>query len=250
MDVQFQRKDASKYERFKQIDTINLFKYLFESEIDIEKFEKEGFVIDHFPLHQYRKKKEVFDAWKKYMLPLILGILFNRKDNRMYKGLLAFSFYHGKTIGFFMGFIVVYTTWLIILAIPQVLFWMFIRIFANTYPTYYIYSVGINIIWSFCFLANFRKRQLLFRDLFESGVRKNEMKSISQRYKGDFVINKVTNQVTVFDKFTPFKRRILVIFLNHEILFFVSNFLLDRYSLYSIGDSFGLYILKFELMAD
>lgn len=208
--VSYKKNDASKYERFKTIDSINLLQHLLEQEMDIQKFEKEGFVIDHFPLHHYRQKKEVFINWKKHVMSLFWSNLFGNEDNRNYKGLIAFNFYHGRSIGYFMGFILVYSSWLLFLAVPQLIFYIIAKLWLSSYQEYYQYSAGINVLWSFFFIANFQKRQKLFKKLFESSVQKNEVKSVSQKYKGDYVIDKKTNQVTKFDKFTPFKRRIFV----------------------------------------
>jgi Calcium-activated chloride channel len=116
--VQYQKEEAKGYERFKPIDNINLFMHLFEQEIDIDRFEKEGFVMDHFPLHQYRSKKEVTTSWYRHLFGLFKSCIFSGDDLRDYAGLTAFGFYHGPEAGFFMGFLTVYTAWMICLAIP------------------------------------------------------------------------------------------------------------------------------------
>ena len=110
--------DNRLYERFKPIDTIRLLKTLFAEEIDLEKYQKEGFILDHFPLHHHRKRKEASRIWNRHIVKLMFSCVFGRDSRKNFKGLISLNFYYGNSVGFFMAFIIVYSAWLAILMVP------------------------------------------------------------------------------------------------------------------------------------
>lgn len=91
---------------------------IFSTEIDLNFYEESGIIKEHFPLHdQYRHEIDV--SWKKYRRKLILGFVTGNFIKYM-QPLNFIANYYGEKMAFFYAWLMFYTGWLIIPAIPGI----------------------------------------------------------------------------------------------------------------------------------
>lgn len=86
-------------------------------------YKKSGAIIDHFPLHdEYRK--EISTSWKKHRSGLFWGLLFGNYFKHM-QPLNYICNYYGEKMGFYFAFLIFYTSWLVIPAIPGLILFFY-----------------------------------------------------------------------------------------------------------------------------
>ena len=89
---------------------------IFEREIDIDYYMKTGIIVRHFPLHD-SNRSEIHQSWRKYRVRLFFGFITGRYVKYM-QPLNFIANYYGEKMGFYYAFLVFYSAWLLIPAIP------------------------------------------------------------------------------------------------------------------------------------
>ena len=89
---------------------------IFKHEIDIDYYEHIGIIKQHFPLHDaYRVGMQA--SWKKYRRRLFLGLL-KQNYTKLMQPLNFIVNYYGEKLGFYFTFLMFYTSFLMVPAIP------------------------------------------------------------------------------------------------------------------------------------
>jgi hypothetical protein len=77
---------------------------------------KVGIIVEHFPLHD-NFREDILESWRKNKIKLFFGFL----SGDYLKHLQPITFvakYYGEKVGFYLAFMMFYTSWLMIPAVP------------------------------------------------------------------------------------------------------------------------------------
>ncbi|CDW85080.1 anoctamin-like protein [Stylonychia lemnae] len=114
--VPFKNYAEDVYEQFQARQKQFLMMKIFEQEIDVDYYKKAGVIIDHFPLHD-AFKNTIDESWRQYRFALFFGFITGRYKHYM-QPLHFIARYYGEKMGFYFAYLLFYTSWLIIPAIP------------------------------------------------------------------------------------------------------------------------------------
>ncbi len=89
---------------------------IFEQELDINYLMKMGVIIEHFPLHD-KFNKEIEASWRENRVNLFFGFITGNYFNHM-QPLHYIANYYGEKMGFYFAWLIFYTSWLLLPAIP------------------------------------------------------------------------------------------------------------------------------------
>ena len=93
-----------------------------ENDIDIEYLEKQGVILDHFPMHA-RDRELIQKSWDKYKWRLSFGFIFRGFLMNM-QPLNFIKDYYGEKYGFYFAWLIHYTGQLIIPSILGLIFFI------------------------------------------------------------------------------------------------------------------------------
>jgi hypothetical protein len=91
---------------------------IFEQEIDLDYYKKVGVIVDHFPLHD-EFKNTIQKSWQEYRTRLFFSFLTGSYIKYM-QPLNFIANYYGEKMGFYFAWLMFYTSWLLIPAIPGI----------------------------------------------------------------------------------------------------------------------------------
>jgi hypothetical protein len=147
-------------------------------EFDLFKYERIGIVVAHFPLHHFRYRNYIKIYWKRYFWYTMIDVLSPVRIERGLQPLKQIAFYHGIQNGFYFGFMISWTSFLIPLSIYGAV--------AFTYGYFDGSKEGHNnellpitslvtSIWMMIFFEIWKKREKLLAYNFDVlGISKNE----------------------------------------------------------------------------
>lgn len=96
---------------------------VFHEDIDIEYYTKIGVIKEHFPVHD-SFRHEIEKSWNKYRRKLFFGFITGRYLKYM-QPLNFIANYYGEKMGFYFAWLVFYTSWLMIPALPGIGFFIY-----------------------------------------------------------------------------------------------------------------------------
>eukprot|EP00347_Sterkiella_histriomuscorum_P001432 403372059 len=114
--IQFKDHAEENYEQFQARQKQFLMMKVFEQEIDIDYYTKNGVIVDHFPLHD-KFKETIATSWEKYRFKLFFGFITGRYKH-YFQPIHFIASYYGEKQGFYFAWHMFYTSWLMIPAIP------------------------------------------------------------------------------------------------------------------------------------
>lgn len=89
---------------------------IFEQEIDINHLMKMKVIIEHYPLHD-KFKKDIQASWREHRTKLFFGFITGNYQHHM-QPLHFIASYYGEKMGFYFAWLIFYTSWLLLPAIP------------------------------------------------------------------------------------------------------------------------------------
>lgn len=105
----FEEPRAHEYERFRSNHIQAIVQFLFEEEFDFEDYLRTGLLVDHFPLHNYVERNNIWVYWKLKSPRLIWKtILYQSSSPDQLRPLTTLSRYFGSKIGWFYTFMSLY----------------------------------------------------------------------------------------------------------------------------------------------
>ena len=206
----FYNEKSDNYENFRDGHKQKILKYLLLKEMDLEKFQRRGIIETLVPMHDFRKKRHIYESWKKEKYSAFFNNL--KPGKTRLPGLTpynALNFYHGSEVALYMGFNSVYTSWLGLMAIVGVVCVMFqyLKDLKSDNMLMPIYAAAVSIIIT---LAQrfWARRQSVFAFLWDT-LNYKENEQPRTQYTGNFVVNSVTRDVEVRNSWSTMRRRML-----------------------------------------
>jgi hypothetical protein len=84
---------------------------------------KSGVVLEHFPLHD-ETRKEIYKSWQQNRVGLFIGFITGNYQDSM-QPLQLIANYYGEKMAFFYAYLLFYTSWLLIPAIPGLILFIY-----------------------------------------------------------------------------------------------------------------------------
>lgn len=208
--VSFFKDSANEYIKFRDYHIHSIMLYLLNKEFNLDHYIKAGIIEQAFPLHEYKTRKNLqtnwklerstvfFDPWKMKSKP---------KDLRPFNSL---AFYYGCDLGFYISFTTLYTSFLIILSAIGVSMYLWVLLSKQPLDNYLtpIFAFLISV-WVTVTLEKWKQRENEHAFIWNTlNFKNNEI--IRVDYKGNYVIDQVSKDLTVKDPFPTVKRRWMV----------------------------------------
>ena len=198
------------YEPFRDIQVQQIMIFLIMKEFNMFKYYANGIIIDHFPIHHFKTRKKIVKYWKKYFYELFFGMLRPGYNPRALTPITKIAQYCGIQHGFYMGFLVNYTSWLIPMSIIGLICYIYGYFAPPGHDNETVPFISIICaVWVTLYSESWVRMQGTLAYQFDMvGVQENE----KQRYEytGTYVVDSLTKDVVKFDKFTTFQRRLVV----------------------------------------
>lgn len=224
---------------------------LLNEEFNIKKYVAQGFVLDYFPLHEFKERKEINSDIYTYFANVIVDPLVPGYDPIVLVPLTELGLYHGLQNGYYFGFLSTLTTYMLPLGLTGLTFHLFSDIFLEGVRNHLVVILAVFIaIWSSFFMEGFKRREQELAFLYDAlDYEANEEQR--EEFSGNYVVNDTTKKVVKENPFTTFQRRI---FLEGPSLIIAACMVLGSYyivfALQTFGekeiekgnDQFGLYI--------
>ena len=95
----FDVKKEKEFERFRSAHVQAVIQYLLNKEFDISNFVETGLIIDHFPIHNFIERDDIWDYWKKRSRDFLVASMFFKPSNpATLRPLTAISHYFGSKV--------------------------------------------------------------------------------------------------------------------------------------------------------
>lgn len=112
--------DTSDNEPFRDIQIQQMIIYLLEQEFDLQQYTEIGLVKEHFPCHHFEDRKNISDLWKKYFRKTLFEPLSPVEVQDALLPLKQIAFYHGIQNGFYFGYLVTFTSFMLPLSLAGI----------------------------------------------------------------------------------------------------------------------------------
>ena len=189
--------------------TQQIIVHLFNEEFDVNKYEEEGIVLSHFPVHEYNERRTIKKFWIKNWGSVIMHPLKPSQNLIALRPTNQIALYHGVKTGFYFGFHATVISLLIPLSFIALGFQIFAWVSEDGANN--LISPFFNIvlsIWGTVFIEKWKQRQsemAHFWDMSSIGV---EQAIPRAAYKGVDIIDRVTNKVRKKDFTSSWKKEI------------------------------------------
>ena len=91
--------------------------YLLEKEFDLMSYTEKGIVKEHFPCHHFNYRSNIAKFWNKYFWVTLLEPLSPVHLESALLPIKQIAFYHGIQNGFYFGYLITFTAFMLPLAI-------------------------------------------------------------------------------------------------------------------------------------
>lgn len=174
------------FEPLRDIFIQQIIIYMLMSEFDLDSFTKEGLIIEHFPTHRFKERVLINKYWRKYYFSTIIDPI---KPGLGITGtipLTQIAFYHGIQHGFYISFVINYTSWLLLASVPGLCFTLYSAIWSPTgYDHRYLSLLAIFIaLWVSVMIEGWKRRRNSLAFIWDMyGVQKGETKRFQYHVK-------------------------------------------------------------------
>jgi len=198
------------YEPLKHYQKHKIIVEMLHEEFNINKYMNKGFIIDHFPIHNFTDRKNVAEHLKKYFWRLVLDPLVPGHRPNVLVPLIELGLYHGLQNGYYFGFLTLLTTYMIPLGTTGLVFYLYaLIIFGTLNSTLMPVFCAIISIWSTLFFEAWMKRENELAFAYDV----HDLQIVEEQrtgYLGRHHINEITKKIEKYDFISSTKRRILV----------------------------------------
>lgn len=210
--TKYLKADRKYYEPFRDIQKQRILLFVILREFNLFKFEKQGLVVTHFPVHHFRYRNYIDVYWKKYFWLTLFEPLSFRTNYKALRPLTQIAFYHGIQNGFYFGFLTFITSFMLPMAIFGFGCYLYGLFYPNGFDNQLFRFISIvNAIWVTLFFEAWKRREKVLAYNFDVlGTQKDERPRFG--YHGNYKVNKTSGNVVKFNSFTAFKRRLIVRF--------------------------------------
>jgi Calcium-activated chloride channel len=168
-------------------------------------------------------RKNITKFWKESFLQTLFSPLSSKTNLQSFRPITQLAFYHSIQIGYLFKFLITYTSWilplgiiLLILQVASYLKWEKINS-----PLTFVVPI-ITGLWSSIFFLNWKRREKELSHIFGVDLTKDERENINlgerrPGYKGDYIIDDVTQNIVKKDWVSAHKRQFMV------LLIFIQN---------------------------
>ena len=184
------------FEPLREIQIHQIILHMIMNEFDIRAFNKQGLVLDYFPMHKFRERRNIAEFWSKYYFRTLVDPIIPSRSPYGITPLTQVAFYHGIQHGFYIAFLVNYTSWLIVACIPGIIYNLYSLIWSETgYDHQYLSILAIFIaLWVTVMLESWKRRQNSLAYLWGmNGVEKETPKIFDYNVKLILSLGKIYN---------------------------------------------------------
>lgn len=104
----FEADRDAEYERFRGVHIQKIIQFLLESEFAFEDYLKTGLLLDHFPLHDFAERLNIWNYWKKVSSKLMVKtMLYLPSDASQLRPLTTLARYFGSNVSDFTRFLLI-----------------------------------------------------------------------------------------------------------------------------------------------
>ena len=234
---QFIEEQRNHFEPLRNFHKHKVLLHVLNQEFSVEIYKQKGLIVDHFPLHSFPEIQLIRNAWKKEKCSTIFDPLKTRaswKDLRPYNSI---AFYYGCDVAFYLSFNCVYTSWLLLLAILGIVFYILSYVIKDSHGANLtlnnfltpIYVILVSI-WITIAFEKWKRRE--YELAFAWNTLDSKINRIERpEYKGKYIIDNVSKLVREQDTF-PTNKRIWVITIPLLLIgaaLIIANFVLFVY---------------------
>ena len=175
--------------------------YLLEKEFDLQDYVEIGLVKEHFPCHHFDKRKQISSLWKKYFWMTLLEPLSPVQVEDAILPLKQIAFYHGVQHGFYFGYLLTFTAFLLPLSILGLGAWIYNIVDKSTDPqrqlnrTLLPFTCIVTSIWMSFFFETWKRRQMTLSYAFET-ENAEEVPILCRNFSGRYEVDKLDQTVT------------------------------------------------------
>lgn len=185
-------------------------------EFDIKKYEAKGFVIEHFPIHNFYERERISSRLWNYFLKILAQPMLPFHNLKFLIPLIELGFYHGMQNGYYFGFLATLTTYMIPIGFTGLVYSLY-GTYLGTFNSHLTIMMACIIsVWTSLFSHAWDKREKEMAFCFD--VLDDEVVE-EQRYEyiGDYVVDDITKIVKKEDVLNPFHRRFIVSIFNTNL---------------------------------
>lgn len=175
--------------------------FLLEKEFDLQNYTEIGLIKEHFPVHHFMNRANISSLWKKYFWKTLLEPLSPVQVEDALLPLKQIAFYHGIQNGFYFGYLLTFTAFLLPLALVGLGAWVYNIVDTNTEVertlnrTLLPFTCIFTSIWMSFFFETWKRRQKTLAYAFES-ENAEEVPILCRNFSGRFEIDKLDQTVT------------------------------------------------------
>lgn len=199
------------YEPLKEYQKQTIIMNLLEEEFNIKKFHQKGFVLDFFPIHNFKERNKIKESFSKYFWDILVDPLVPGYHSQVLIPLTQVGLYHGLQNGYYFGFLSMLTAYMFPLGLTGLVFYLYGILVLGGIQNHLGAIFGMIIsIWSTLFTEAYYKREKELSFSYDA-MHFKEQPKIREEYRGRFIIDDVTKEIRKEDRWSPRNRRILVI---------------------------------------
>ena len=211
--TQFILEEASNFEPLRSFDIHKILFTVLNEEFSLSYYQKKGIIENHMPLHFFKNRGAIKKLWKKQKYTTLFNNLKSKSSSKDLLPYNAIAFYYGCDIGFYLSFNAVYSSYLILLSIIGLGFYVCVftihsfdgltsRLNNFLVPIYVAFiSIWVTVAYE---LWTQREKELSFvwgtMDFKEKAITRPE-------YDGDYIIDQITKDIRIQDSFPTKYRR-------------------------------------------
>lgn len=193
----FIKAQALVYETFQHRQVQEIATMVMNDEFDLEQFETDEIIFDHFPLHDFEEVASIHEFWRQEKWMIFIDPF--KAEKQTIRTLNALSNYYGPQVGFYIVFLTFFTSWLLLPAIPGILLGLYALSAENAesgaVPIYIIFLA----VWATIFFEFWKRKQMETEYELDMHITKEQNKRIPQ-FKGQFAVEDVTHEIVIVDK--------------------------------------------------
>jgi len=198
------------YEPFRDIQKQQIIIFLIMLEFNIFKYHNKGIVRHHYPVHHFPIRVKLGSYFKKYLWRLMIDLLTPNFSNTLLTPIKKLAFYSGTQNGFYMGFLITYTSLLFPIGLIGLGIYIAGIIWFRDLDNLLVPVISIIVaIWATVFREVWGRMESTLAYNFDmDGAYDAEQQRFE--YSGTYVVDSRSKKVVKFDSFTVAKRRMVV----------------------------------------
>lgn len=205
----FRKEFQYEYEPLRDYYVHRIIYYMLNLEFDMQYYKDEEILIDHFPLHEFQKKKKIMDYCRNEVKCIFTNFLSLELSLSEMRPFNAIAMYHGVKIGLYFGFFVHYTSWLILPSILGTIVYLLQYILPSYYGiaiNFYSFFIGL---WVLHLIRKWKQKESKLAYLW-SMHEFEETEEVRKGYAGDYTIDPVSKEIIKSNSISTFSRRLIM----------------------------------------